>query len=462
MIRSRRPRWGIALTTAVAVAAGTLATPVATAEPVSRVENLVLGVGADETSANFNWSSPGKDAEFLQYAPATAFNGVDFPVEAAQTVPAEIGRLTIREFRYPRTAEISGLAENTEYVYRAGSDENGWTAPYTFTTGTFGDTWEFSFFGDPQIGASQHGNRSAREADGAAWQRTAELVDARHPDSALWLSAGDQVDFVADSQTQQHEYQLFFGPDQLRENRFAANRGNHDVSKAYSESFNLPNSTATGMQTHQYFFEHNNALFIALDTNTLGAAKLEEQKQFLRETVAQHGGDKDWIILTYHHSTYSQAYHQTDRIVQEYRNEGMVDLISDLGVDVVLSGHDHIHTRSHLMNGGTPVVPEEPTGPGDVLTPAAGEVLYLTGTSSTGSKFYDFAVAEGRDHEKYPDITTMEQSDAAGLTSPSTAYWIQDKTPDYTQIQVSPDALKLSTYNVQDGSLVDEVTLLDD
>lgn len=454
MLRTR-----LALTAVAAVAAGAVATPIALAHDGTRVQNLVLGVGADETSANFNWSAPGLQQEYLQIAPATTFDGTEFPVDAATTIPAERGGLTIREARYPRTAEISGLEENTAYVYRAGSERSGWSAPYTFTTGTFGNEWEFSFFGDPQIGASQMAMSSARVDDGGSWERTAAAIGERHPDSSLWLSAGDQVDFFLDGQIQQHEYSLFFTPDELRENRFAANRGNHDVSKAYSEAFNLPNSTATGIQPHNYFFEHNNVLFVALDSNTITSGELEAQKDFLRSTVENHGADKDWIVVTYHHSTYSQAYHQTDRIVQDYRHNGMVDLISELGVDVVLAGHDHIHTRSHLMVGNTPQVPEGETGPGDVLTPADNEVLYLTGTSSTGSKYYDFAVAEGRSYEEYPEITTMEQSDAAGLTAEHTAYWIQDRTPDYTQIQVSPETMVLTTYNVADGSVVDQVTL---
>lgn len=458
MLRIRRGTVTLALATAVTSVS--LTAPAVLAEPASEVDRLVLGVGADETSANLNWTTPGIAEEFVQFAPASAMTSDAFPAESATTVDARRGQIvTIRGGRYPMSAEITGLKEDTEYVYRVGSDTRGWTDAYTFDTGTFADNWEFTFFGDPQLGASQTGLPSGREADGASWAATTAAVEQRHPDSSLWLSAGDQIDFTLDSQTQQAEYDFFFAPDELRENRFVANRGNHDISKAYSESFNLPNSTATGTQPHNYFFEYNNALVVALDTNTVTKQQLEEQKRFLRSTVEQHGGDKDWVVVTYHHSTYSQAYHQTDAIVQSYRNEGMVDLLSELGVDLVLSGHDHIHTRSHLMRGNTPVVPEGTTGPGDVLNPKDGEVLYVTATSSSGSKFYDFAVDESVGYTEYEDITTKADSDAAGLTAPSTAFWVQDETPDYTQISVTPEALTLTTRNVADDSLVDEVTL---
>lgn len=40
-----------------------------------------------------------------------------------------------------------------------------------------------------------------------------------------------------------------------------------------------------------------------------------------------------------------------------------------------------------------------------------------------------------------------------------TAYWNQDYTPDYTDVQVTPTSLKVITRNVDDNSVVDEVTL---
>ena len=444
----------IATATSLALVSGAVATPSTTAQETSTIDDVFLGVGANETEALINWTTYTGDwnvVEYVQYAPASAMNGGVFPVEAAQQVQGHSKGLTFEALRYAMSAQITGLEANTDYVYRIGSDERGWTDTMTLSTGDFDETWEFSVFGDPQVGAS-----GDTTADGDGWRAATAAAVGAHPETSMLLSVGDQIDWTLDGLTQQSEYDEFFNNDQLTQLRTAVNRGNHDVSKAYGEMFDLPNTDADWSGPYQYYYERNNALFVALDTNTLD---LESQKQFLRETVEAHGGDKDWVIVTYHHSTYSQAYHQTDSVVQSFRDEGMVDLMSELGVDAVFAGHDHIHTRSHLMNGNTPVDADQPSGPGDVLHPEENEVLYITSTSSSGSKFYDFAVEEAIGYSEYPNITTMEQSDAEGLTAGYTAYWVQDHTPDYTQVEITPDTMVITTYNVADGSMVDQVTL---
>ena len=82
------------------------------------------------------------------------------------------------------------------------------------------------------------------------------------------------------------------------------NNGNHDQYNydAYNAMYPRPNQV-----DENYFFEYNNALFLSLDSNDY--LDIDDDIAFLRDTVAAHGDDKDWIVLTYHHSTFSQAYH---------------------------------------------------------------------------------------------------------------------------------------------------------
>ena len=81
--------------------------------------------------------------------------------------------------------------------------------------------------------------------------------------------------------------------------------------------------------------------------------------------------------------------------------------------------------------------------------------MCIRDSSSSGSKFYDFASSGTARH---PGMT-FEQSVAEGLVRPEVAYWNQDGTPDYTNVEVTPTKLRLTTYNVDDGSVVDTVTL---
>ena len=128
---------------------------------------------------------------------------------------------------------------------------------------------------------------------------------------------------------------------------------------------------------------------------------------------------------------------------------------SEVGVDVVLNGHDHMYNRSYLMNGLEPVVPGAPAEPGDVLHQGPGEVLYLTLSTAGGGKFYDF---EGNDGNEYPGMTLAEARER-NLNRPTIAFWNQDYTPDYSVVSVEQGSLNILSVNAADGSLVDDVTL---
>lgn len=178
---------------------------------------------------------------------------------------------------------------------------------------------------------------------------------------------------------------------------------------------------------------------------------------FLRRTVKEQGEGKDWVIVTYHHSTFSQAYHQEDRGIMYWR-ERMTPVLSELDVDLVLGGHDHIYARSHLMNGYTPVDSGREAKIGETLAKKPGEVQYLTTNSGSGSKYYqffDFKTGE-RDEETKE---TFEQSVKEKTIRDYTALWNQKEVPNYTNVEVTPQGLKVSTFEYTTGDLVDEFTL---
>lgn len=217
-------------------------------------------------------------------------------------------------------------------------------------------------------------------------------------------------------------------------------------------NYSWPN-VSDEVKERDYFFERGNALIVSLDSNLSSSADIDSHAEYLRQVIGSKGADKDWVVVTYHHSPFSQAYHQNDGDVKRLR-EGLTPVMSELGVDAVLGGHDHIYTRSYLMEGTKPVVPEEKPAAGDVLHPQDGQVLYMIASSASGSKFYDFWAAG----KTYKDLSEEEAAEK-GLTAPFTARWNQDRTPDYTNVEVTANTLTLTTYNVDDGSIVDKVTL---
>ncbi|MBD8079936.1 purple acid phosphatase family protein [Cellulosimicrobium arenosum] len=388
------------------------------------VRDVTLGIGADETQATVAWFANLPGSGEVQWAPAQDVVGGTFPLDAQSAPSAADASVDGATYHH---AAISGLEENSSYVYRVGSAATGWSEPATFDTGTFGDEYSFLFVGDIQIGAS-----GSTSNDTASWVRNAGTIDERHPDAAFLVSAGDQVDSSGSTE----QYAGLFSAASMRTLRFAPDVGNHDAgSMLYDQHYARPNATE-GMR--DYWYGYGDVLFVSLDSNQSSDAGIDEREAYLRGVIDERGDDYEWVVVSFHHSLYSQAFHSRDADVVRLR-ERLAPVFSELGVDVVLAGHDHIFTRSHLMDGTTPVVPETEPAIGDVLDPQDGQVLYVTGNSSTGSKYYDFDGAK-----------------------PWTARWEQSREPSYSEVDVTPTSFTVTTYATATERVVDRVTVRHD
>ncbi|AWB83759.1 purple acid phosphatase family protein [Corynebacterium liangguodongii] len=401
-------------------------------------------VGPDASSVNFSWRTSFSGPEVVRIYP-------DGSPERAIEVPGrevDFGAIAYRS----RFAEVTGLEPGVAYSYQIGSEAGGWSAPETVTIDDGDDHWRFVAVTDAQIGVGARISEQAR-----TWRETAARAAEQAPDASLFVSLGDQVEGWGDLIGTLGQYNAYFSAPQLRRYRFAAIEGNHETypsslaTRHFKEHWDLPNEQG---DTSNYFFEQNNALFIALNSNRKDDAGLAEQAQFVREAASAHGSDKDWVIVLNHFAFHSHGGRYTDEDIVRMR-ETLSPVFSEVGVDLVLNGHDHMYNRSHLMNGLSPRVPNAPAAPGDVLEKEDGEVLYLTFNTAGGGKYYDF---EGNDGKEYPGMT-LEQAREAGLNQPTIALWNQDYTPDYSVVEVDGDALNVRSYNTFDGSLVDDVTL---
>ena len=403
----------------------------------TRISRIVLGIGSDATEANLAWQSKTNETQFLEYWPTADPTNIT-------RVESPRGPYNSAVF-YPHEATMTGLEPDTEYAYRVGSDRRGYSEQRTFTTGTDGDSWSFLAMADAQIGVD---TKIAEQS--AAWNKAVNTATGEHPDSAFIMHLGDQVEGWGAPVKQ---LEAFTAPEKLQEYRLAVLKGNHEtytLDRHFQDTYFLPNEVD---DTANYFFNYNNVLFIGLDGNRASKADIDVHAKFVNETIAAHGADADWVIVGIHHAPFSQGTHYTDKDVVELRNS-LTPKLSEAGVDLVLSGHDHIYTRTHLMNGVDPVIPAGASKSGDILIPEDNEVLYVTSTTATGGKYYDFQDENGTTH---PNVREENVTD---LAHKSTARWRQDYNPDYTSIDVSSESLKLTTYNINTPYVVDQVTLL--
>ena len=129
----------------------------------------------------------------------------------------------------------------------------------------------------------------------------------------------------------------------------------------------------------------DNTLFMVINSNNRSTA---EHKEFMESAIAQNP-DVRWKTVVFHHSVYSTASHVNDGDIIERREE-LPPVMSELGIDVVLMGHDHVYTRTYMMNGTTP---DDSQGVQSEVTNPEG-VLYLTANSASGSKYYDIKAPE--------------------------------------------------------------------
>ncbi len=384
---------------------------------------LNLTIGEDETKMNLTWYANTNTSGTVQLAKAGAMINGEFPSQFT-TVEATNNQANDKGFYYNQ-ATLANLEENTKYVYRVVNGDQV-SKIYDFTTKDFDGSYNFLFAGDPQIGAS---GSASKDTEG--WDKTlSDSINKFNPN--FILSAGDQVNTASD----ENQYSGYLDHEELTSVPQATTIGNHDSSSnAYTQHFNLPNETAKGETAAgtDYWYVYNNTLFMNINTNNTSTA---EHKAFMKEAIKENQ-DVRWKVVVFHHSVYSVASHSVESSILKRREE-LTPVFDDLGIDVVLMGHDHVYVRSNMMKGMK--VSQETKDLTSVTDPEG--ILYLTANSASGSKYYDIKTNISTDF-----VAKMDQSKQRSISN----------------IEVSENSFKVTTYlynsNDNQWSTLDEFTI---
>src|SRR3954462_584226 len=348
---------------------------------------ISLGVGANASQRVVSWYTSANTAQSVQVAPTSQLVNGEFPASAV-SYAATITANTVNG-GFNGHAIVDGLQENTAYSYRVGAT-GAWSSTYTFKTQSFTGDFDFLFFGDPQIGSS--GNLAK---DGAGWEDTLNVALAANPNSELLVSGGDQVE-TANTETQ---WNTFFASDKLRQYPWAATLGNHDVGgKAYEQHFWTPNTdrsapfyagSSASSSGGDYWYIYKGVLFIHLNSNAYNNGSDAAHVGYVTSVVQAHGAEAKFTVLVFHHAIYSPANHANDGD-NKSRRQDFPTAFSNLGVDLVLAGHDHSYSRSYAIKNGQKANAGEQPGAATV-SKGPGGVIYVTGNSASGSKYYDLS-----------------------------------------------------------------------
>lgn len=343
---------------------------------------VMMNVGADETERNITWYSNTDADSYVLYGKSG-----DTELERADAVCTE----SVTEGYYSCKATLTGL-EAGEWIYRLVTGETS-SEDYSFKVYDTQSGYSFAFIADAQVQTASHKT---------GWSDTVNKLMTKFSDVSFMVSAGDQVT----TNNSEEQYGYFITPE-LAKIATATTVGEvHDDHAMYNSHFNLPNlSTEYGVSaaSSNYYYRYSDTLFIHINVDNLEYAK---HLEYITKIVGENP-DCTWKIVVVHYSFFSGGDHSGNYYEAKF-STNLVKGMADLGIDVVLSGHDHVYARSNLMLDETTVSSDVVTD--NSVTDPKG-VLYLCGTSASGSKFYDV------NKEQYTDyIAYRNESNRKGAT----------------------------------------------
>lgn len=382
------------------------------------VQTLILETAENETGMGINWLTSSPDFYKVEYMEAAEFKEEDLFSEHAKSVL--MGRNTVwEEQSYVNYTVLPRLKADTDYVYRV--IKVGGKAGSEIMQFHTAKRKEFSFalFGDPQLGAYENN-------DFERWNISVEKAFACIGKTDFILSLGDQVDGIGEEDFILKCFSDFRSPLLFKEIPVITVKGNHEAhgtsEDIYERQFVFQNRNEQG----DYWFTCQDVLFVILDSNE---DDYSEHRQFVETAISE--AVRKWVIVAMHHSIFSGGEHAKDNSVSEMRAE-YAEMFAELDVDLVLGGHDHIYSRSHLMAGELPL-PDKEDGRKE-----KGETLYITASSSSGNKFYSSDESSAYEYTAF----AYKESDAC-----------------ITRVDVEGGEIRIETYRIEDGIKIDSCLL---
>ncbi|MGW7987428.1 metallophosphoesterase [Staphylococcus shinii] len=384
----------------------------------------ILTIGPNQSEKNLTWYHESDEQGYVEVAEAN--DTEDFSeatrIKGQTYYGSNTGLFLNKEvpnMNYTH-ATLANLKENTEYMYRFYNGDNGKkSAVHRFNMHNNGET-NFIAVADPQLGAS--GNL---EQDNEGWKNTIKQMKHLNQNSDFLLSLGDQVNKPWDEQA----YSGFIEAEGMENFTVVPILGNHDrANKAFSQHFNLPNLQDGGknLASSNFYYTHNDTLFVSLNSESLDFKGHEETlKRAIADTKDQN---PKWIVGLMHRNPYSSGKH-SDTLATKNRRNHIAPLMEKYNVDLVLGGHDHSYSRSHIMKGKNPQIEWDENGEALQNYTNPEGTLYVTLNSSSGSKFYDL----------------NGDKDYAAKA-------IQNKKPTFSKVNITDSYIEILTYNVPQGS----------
>ena len=428
-------------------------TPEATKENYRLPSMINETIGEDASSeATVTWFTKstvtGTDIEIYPADDYSSFKGVSNADTSSVTVSASSEQVTYQApgidfsvigffndnvYLTRHTIKLSNLKSGEKYLYRVGDESKGWWSETCETeTADNSDSVTFFHMSDPQSGNREQYDRT--------WKKVLSAAFKLYPDAKFVLNTGDLVD-NGGNETLWHNM-FDSGANNLTKTYLMPVSGNHENFGKYAtvSYFDLPNVPEQDTKSGVYYsFDYNNVHVSVLNANDLNSDSTLSDKQieWLKKDIAG-SSDAEWHIVATHKAVYSNGSHFKDKDVKAMRTQ-LGKLMPELGIDLVLEGHDHVYTRTYSMDSNSVVdskrVKLNHNGETYIADVSPKGTTYLiSGTS--GVKVYN-AVDASETDEYFP------RAEKYGLAA----------KPMFTSVQITGDTLYADAYFVDsDGN----------
>jgi len=365
-------------------------------------------------------------------------------------------------------ALLAGLKPNTLYSYRVGK-KGAWSDIGSFTTAKAGkEPFEFIYVTDTQAHTDEMFDVS---------RITVEAAHRHVPDARFLLITGDLID-SSGAESSEWEWEQWFETmqDVWLRLPIAPVQGNHDKSPYNNMfyhfntdvSFNAQQTdekAKTAMDGTVYSFVCGDALFLVINFEDMsgGEPYFSALEQWMRRQVVAHS-DAKWRIVAYHKAMFTGHARRlagTEGIVLRSR---FVPVFQDLGIDLLIQGHDHMYQVIGVLAADGETVKHLPEAVSDqtfvapTLADGTQNSTDVTGkqggTFDTSNGMLFFLNNSAGKKKYYP--SSKEQIEAGFPQHGIKDYFDllnkfgQTGEPTFSRVSVSTDAIDIATYTVSD------------
>lgn len=344
--------------------------------------------------------------------------------------------------KYFHKIMVKNLEPNTNYEYTVGTGDNTYSGNFkTAPAKGSKDSFKFAFLADTQV---------STENDAKALGATFNELNKTNDLDFVYL-AGD----ITNTATSESQWEYLFnnkgsfkdaGQEMFGNNLITAVQGNHD-NNSLTRHINAPNQAGNIV----YSYDYGPATFVMLNLEEArySADAREEQKQHLISVVNEAKARNQWTLVGFHKSIYTGASHITDSDIIEARKY-WAPIFSELDIDVVMQGHDHVYSRGFVNENGGNANPSSDKD-GNVINPK-NSPLYMVGGHAGGLKWYskkNYTVGTGDPLEAGYSFLDVNSTDTGSDVK---------KEQVIVELDVSEDSLTLNSYMFKYDTATDTIT----